>query len=42
MVGFMRKIAMWYLKGIPGSSRIREKIMRAKSYEEIVKVSSAD
>ena len=42
MVGFMRKIAMWYLKGIPGSSRIREKIMRADSYEEIVKISSAD
>jgi len=42
MVGFMRKIAMWYLKGVPGATRIREKITHANSYEEIVKVSSAD
>jgi len=42
MVGFMRKIAMWYLKGMPKASRIRENIMRANSYEDIIKVSSAD
>jgi tRNA-dihydrouridine synthase len=42
MVGFMRKIAMWYLKGIPGAARFREKIMRAGSYDEIVRISSED
>jgi len=42
MVGFMRGVTMWYLKGISNASRIREKITHAKSYEELVKVSSTD
>jgi tRNA-dihydrouridine synthase len=41
-VGFMRGVVMWYMKGMPHAARLREKIMRAKSYEELVKVSSAD
>jgi nifR3 family TIM-barrel protein len=40
--GFMRKIAMWYLKGLPQASRIREKVMRASGYDEIIRISSAD
>lgn len=32
----MRKHAAWYLKGIRGSSRIKEQINRAKSQEEVV------
>lgn len=40
--GFMKKVAIWYLKSIPRASRLREKITSAKSYEEILKtVSSA-
>ena len=35
-VGFMGKIAMWYLKGAPGASRIRERISKVKSYRELL------
>jgi len=34
-VGFMGKIAMWYLKGIPDACRIREQICKTKSYREL-------
>ncbi|MDP3791784.1 MAG: tRNA dihydrouridine synthase DusB [Candidatus Omnitrophota bacterium] len=34
--GFMKKIAIWYLKGVPGAPRLREKITSAKNYEEIL------
>jgi tRNA-dihydrouridine synthase B len=32
-IGFMNKIAMWYLKGLPNARRIRDKIARARSYK---------
>ena len=35
-LGFMGKIAMWYLKGIPNASRIRERICKVKSYHELL------
>jgi len=34
--GFMGKVAMWYLKGIPEASCIREKICRVKSYRNLI------
>ncbi len=34
-VGFMKKFAMWYLKGYPGACRIRENICGKKSYEDL-------
>ncbi len=37
-VGFMRKVAMWYLKDIPKARRIRERINYSKSYEELVAI----
>lgn len=36
--GFMGKMAMWYLKGVPGAARIREQICKTKSYEELLKL----
>lgn len=33
--GFMGKVAMWYLKGLPDASRIRDGICRIKSYKEL-------
>lgn len=35
-IGFMKKIAIWYLKKIPLASRMREKIASVKNYEEIL------
>ena len=35
-VGFMGKVAMWYLKGIPHAARIRENIFKMKSYKELI------
>ena len=35
-IGFMRKIAMWYLKGLPEATRMRERICNTKSYSELV------
>ena len=37
-VGFMGKIAMWYLKGLPGATRIREGICRVRTYDELVRL----
>jgi len=37
-IGFMGKVVMWYLKGLPNSSRIRERICRVRSYEELNKL----
>jgi tRNA-dihydrouridine synthase B len=34
--GYMKKIAIWYLKNIPGAARLREKITAAKSCEDIL------
>lgn len=42
-VGFMKKIAIWYLKSIPLASRLRVKITSAKTYEGILStISSID
>jgi nifR3 family TIM-barrel protein len=35
-IGFMKKIAIWYLKSVPQASRLREKITSAKNYEGIL------
>lgn len=37
-IGFMRKVALWYLKGIPRASRIREEMHKANSYKELNKI----
>lgn len=37
-VGFMRKVALWYLKGLPRSKRIREKVSLVNTYEEMLKL----
>ncbi|MEA3306117.1 MAG: tRNA-dihydrouridine synthase, partial [Candidatus Omnitrophota bacterium] len=37
-MGFMGKVAMWYLKGLPNASRIRERIQAVRSYEELNKL----
>ena len=37
-LGFMEKVAVWYLKGIRDASRMRERIHRTKSYEELIKL----
>ncbi|MCQ9207414.1 MAG: tRNA dihydrouridine synthase DusB [Omnitrophica bacterium] len=35
-MGFMCKIAMWYLKGLPGATRIRERICSIGTYAKLV------
>jgi len=35
-IGFMGKVMMWYLKGIPCATRAREEICKAKSYQELL------
>ena len=37
-VGFMGKVAMWYLKGLPNASKLRGRICRVKSYSELNKL----
>jgi nifR3 family TIM-barrel protein len=37
-VGYMRKVAMWYIKKFIGSSRIRRKISLVKTYDEMLKL----
>ena len=38
-VGFMRKVAIWYLKNVHGASDLRARITReAKSYQDILKI----
>lgn len=34
-VGFMRKFVMWYLKGLPRATRVRERVCLVKTYEEM-------
>ncbi|HOE69051.1 MAG: tRNA-dihydrouridine synthase C [Candidatus Omnitrophica bacterium ADurb.Bin314] len=36
-----RHIACWYFKGCPGSSRLRERINRSRSFEDIVSIVKA-
>ena len=33
--GFMGKVAMWYLRGIPEAAKIRDRISRVRSYREL-------
>lgn len=40
-IGFMRKVAIWYLKSLPHASRLREKITSAKTYDDLVSVIDA-
>jgi len=36
-IGFMRKIAMWYLKGLPGATKIRDDICKStKEYGDLI------
>jgi tRNA-dihydrouridine synthase B len=37
-IGFMGKVTMWYLKGLPNAPRIRERINRVRSCEELNKL----
>jgi len=37
-VGFMRKVALWYLKAFPGSKSIREKVSLVNTYEDMIKL----
>lgn len=37
-VGYMRKFVMWYLKGIPHATRIRERACAAKTYAEMLEL----
>ncbi len=37
-MGFMGKVAVWYLKGISNASKIRDQIHRTRSYEELDKL----
>lgn len=34
--GFMGKVTMWYLKGLPDAAKTREHIFRMKSYKELL------
>ncbi len=36
--GFMGKVAMWYLKGIPEAARIRDRISRVGSYRDLIRL----
>ncbi|MFA5147058.1 MAG: tRNA dihydrouridine synthase DusB [Candidatus Omnitrophota bacterium] len=33
MVGYMRKVVMWYIRGFPNARRIREKVCSVKTYD---------
>ncbi len=35
-IGFMGKVAMWYLKGLHNALRIREQIRKVRSYRELI------
>lgn len=37
-LGFMGKVAMWYLKGLHDASRIREQICKVRSYRELIRL----
>jgi tRNA-dihydrouridine synthase B len=34
--GFMGKVAMWYFKGFPNAAKLRGKIFKLKSYDELI------
>ncbi|MFA5839832.1 MAG: tRNA dihydrouridine synthase DusB [Candidatus Margulisiibacteriota bacterium] len=36
MIGFLRKIAIWYTKSFPNASKMRQEIGLAKSYDELL------
>lgn len=40
-LGFMKKVSIWYLKGIEDASRLREKITSAESYEGLLAIISS-
>lgn len=37
-VGYMRKFVMWYMKGVPGAKRIREKTCSARTHDELIEL----
>lgn len=37
-IGFMRKVAIWYLKRVPKAARIRSLITSSNSYQDLLKV----
>ena len=37
-IGFMGKVTMWYLKGLHNATRIRERICKVGSYEELIRL----
>ncbi|MDD5679835.1 MAG: tRNA dihydrouridine synthase DusB [Candidatus Omnitrophica bacterium] len=37
-VGFMRKVAIWYLKGFPYATRVRNEISRIRSYPKLLEL----
>jgi len=37
-IGFMRKVAMWYLKGFPYAAKTRDRIARTQDYAELLKL----
>lgn len=37
-VGYMKKVAIWYLKSLPHAARLRSKITGAKSYPSLIEV----
>jgi tRNA-dihydrouridine synthase B len=37
-VGFMRKIAIWYIKAIPDAGKLRNKITLADSYDQMLEI----
>lgn len=37
-VGFMRKVAIWYLKGFPYATKTRNQISRVKSYSDLLEL----
>ena len=41
LVGFMRKYVIWYSKGLPHATRIRQRISTIRSYEEMVELAGS-
>jgi tRNA-dihydrouridine synthase B len=37
-LGYMRKVALWYIKGIIAAKRIRQKVSLVKSYEKMIEL----
>ena len=40
-IGSMRKVSMWYLKGIPDAASIRDRLCRSKNQRELLRVISS-